>query len=375
MATGASDRFEAARRAIDAHDLDALRDLLDVEPALVGAEGPNRNDLVSMAAGTCDDRTVALLLERGADPAHANVHGWTALHQAAYVGAVHLVGPLVAGGARTDGSARGDGGTPLVVALFWGHRDTADALVAAGGVTPGNLRAAAGAGDRRLVARLVGSGSGVGSGAVTAPGPGGEAGPGGDDRSGVGSGAVTAPGPGGEAGPGGDVGLDGEAGPGGAVGPGSAGAHRAFHRPHSEFPAWTPGEDRQEVLDEALAYAARNGRDEVMADLVAAGARPDADVYRGTPLIWAAWTGRSDTVRALLDLGADTDRRGTFGGPDHGCAVTPLHLAAQQGRAEVVRVLLAAGADRDAVDGHGHGPPAGWARHGGHDDVAALLEG
>jgi ankyrin repeat protein len=303
--------FERARRAVDAHDLDGLLDLLVHHPGLARAEGPNRNDLVAMAAGTCDDRTVELLLEHGADPAHANVNGWTALHQAAYAGAVHLIGPLLAAGARTDGSARGDGGTPLVVALFWGHAETADALQAAGGVDPRNLRAASGVGDGALVDALL-------------------------------------------------------AGP-------DAGRRRAFHRPHSGFPAWEPRDDPQEVLDEALSYAARNGRDDVLATLVAAGARVDAEVYRGTALAWAATRGRDATVRALLALGADPDGRSGFGGPEHGRDVTPLHLAAEGGHDGVAAILLQAGADPRVVDGLGYGPPAGWAAHNGHRELAALL--
>lgn len=310
---GASTVFERARAAIDAHDVDGLRTVLAAHPGVARAAGPNGNDLVAMAAGTCDDRTVALLLEHGADPAHANVHGWTALHQAAYRDAAHLVAPLLAAGARTDGSARGDGGTPLVVALFWGNRATADVLVEADGIRPENLRAAAGAGDEALVARLLGRPE--------------------------------------------------------------AGAHRAFHRPHSGFPAWTPAEDPQEVLDEALAWAARNDRTTSLEQLVRAGARPDADVYRGTPLIWAAFTGRVEATRTLLALGADPDGRGTFGGETHGRAVTPLHLAAESGHRDVVRALLDAGADPTIVDGHGYGTPAGWAAHRGHAELAQLLGG
>jgi hypothetical protein len=30
---------------------------------------------------------------------------------------------MLAAGGRTDLSARGDGGTPLIAALFWGHRE------------------------------------------------------------------------------------------------------------------------------------------------------------------------------------------------------------------------------------------------------------
>ena len=37
-----------------------------------------------MAGATCDERLVAVLLERGADVTRGNAHGWTPLHQAAY---------------------------------------------------------------------------------------------------------------------------------------------------------------------------------------------------------------------------------------------------------------------------------------------------
>ena len=53
-----------------------------------------------------------------------------------------------------------------------------------------------------------------------------------------------------------------------------AGAHRAYYRPHSGFPDWRPSDDPQEVLDEALAWAARSDRVEVLEPLVARGARP-----------------------------------------------------------------------------------------------------
>lgn len=146
--------FIRAYRAVEARDVAGLREQLERSPELVHARGTNHNDLLGMAAATCDERLVAVLLEHGADPARANVHGWTPLHQAAYSGLPHLARMLLDAGAPVDVSARGEGGTPLVVALFWGHRETAD-LLAEHGVLPPNLRAAAGLGLTELIEELV----------------------------------------------------------------------------------------------------------------------------------------------------------------------------------------------------------------------------
>ncbi len=120
--------FATAYRAIEAHDVDGLREQLDQHPELVRARGTNGNDLLGMAGATCDERLVAVLLERGADVARGNAHGWTPLHQAAYSNLPQLARMLLDAGAPVEVSARGDGGTPLVVALFWGHRETAELL-------------------------------------------------------------------------------------------------------------------------------------------------------------------------------------------------------------------------------------------------------
>ena len=307
--------FARAYRAIEAHDVEGLRAELDRFPDLAGAKGTNGNDLLGMAGATCDERLTEVLLERGADPNAANAHGWTPLHQAGYSGLPLLARMLLDAGARTDLSARGDGGTPMVVALFWGHRETAE-LLAAEGVHPRNLRAAAGLGRLELVDELLA--------------------------------------------------------PDGTLAP-QAGAHRAFYRPHSGFPAWQPADERQEIVDEALCWAARNDAVEVLEPLVARGARLESDVYRGTPMLWAASQGKPAAIKALIALGADPNGRSTFGGPSHGDGVTPLHLAAQSGHLAVIEALLDAGADPTLRDGLYSSTPAGWAEFGRQDAAAELL--
>jgi ankyrin repeat protein len=296
--------FVLAYRAIEADDGDRLLELLDQFPDLVVQRGTNGNDLLGMAG---DLAIVSLLLARGADPNRGNDYGWTKLHQAGYGNDRELARLMLDAGARTDLSARGDGGTPLVTALFWGHREVVELL----GREPLNLRVAAGLGDLELIRHLVGTPE--------------------------------------------------------------AGAHRGFYRPHGGFPAWQPSDDPQEVLDEALVWAAKSDRVQAIRLLVELGARVDADPYRGTALTWAAANGRVGSIRTLVELGANPDQRGTFGGPDHGDGVTAIHLAAQSGQREAVTALLELGADPLIEDSLHGGNALGWARVGGHPELEDVL--
>ncbi len=298
--------FVLAYRAVEDGDERRLEELLDRHPDLVRARGTNGNDLLGMAGRIA---LVRLLLERGADPNRGNDYGWTKLHQAGYSNNRELARVMLEAGGRLDLHARGDGGTPLVVALFWGHREVVDLL----GLEPANLRVAAGLGRVDLVRELVGTPA--------------------------------------------------------------ASAHRGFYRPHGGFPAWEPSDDPQEVLDEALVWAAKADRVEAIAELVSLGAHVEADPYRGTPLAWAAANGREAAIRTLVELGADPNQRGTFGGPTHGEGVTALHLAAQSGERGAVETLLELGADPNLRDGLHGGEPAGWAEFGCHPELATMLRG
>ena len=107
--------FMLAYRALEGRDTARLSSLLDDHPELVRARGTNGNDLLGMAGAL---EHVRLLLARGADPNRGNDYGWTKLHQAGYGNDVELARVMLDAGARVDLSARGDGGTPLVAALF-----------------------------------------------------------------------------------------------------------------------------------------------------------------------------------------------------------------------------------------------------------------
>ena len=308
--------FMRAVKAIRADDGQAVTALIGRYPGLATTRGTNGNDLIGLAAGMGRVAIVHMLLALGADAASANDRGWTPLHQAAYMNHVELTQLLLEAGAPTWPSGHGDGGTPLVAALFWGHHEAAQ-LIAAHDLAPGNLRVAAGLGRLDLLEEL--------------------------------------------------------AAPDGRLAP-AAGAHRGFYRPHTGFPLWRPADDRQEVLDEALIWACKSGRTHVLGALVERGADVNADVYRGTPLAWAAMKGREETMRWLIDHGAGVNRRSTFGGPGHGEGVTALHLAAQCDSAGIVRLLLERGADPCVEDDLYHSTPLGWAQHFARDEVAGLLQ-
>ena len=112
------------------------------------------------------------------------------------------------------------------------------------------------------------------------------------------------------------------------------------HRPNLADVGWPPGpptgDDEQTLLDEALCFAALNGRDEA-----------------------AEW---------LLERGANVD-----GAPYLG--VTPLHFAVQFGHPSTIKLLLDHGASTSPRDRIHGGTPAGWAHYLGRNDLAGLIEG
>jgi len=318
----ATEPFLAAFRALKAGDLAKLGSLLQRHPRLAQQRGTNGNTLlnlaVSLAAKSKPDLAMAFvsaLAAAGADVNDPNDRGWTPLHAAAYSNQCEIAAALIDRGADLTLEAHGSGGTPLIAALFWGHREVAD-LLGRHSAAPGNLRAAAGLGDEDLLENC----------------------------------------------------FRGET----TLTP-NAFAARGFYRPHSGFPDWHPSPDPQEVLDEALVWACKNGRTTVLARLVRAGARVDADPYRGTPLIWAAVCNRMETVEWLIDHGATVNLKATFGGPAHGQGVTALHMASQNGHLSMVRLLIHRGADPKIKDDLYHGDAEGAADYFGQTAVRDYL--
>ena len=85
--------------------------------------------------------------------------------------------------------------------------------------------------------------------------------------------------------------------------------------------------------------------------------------------VFACMHGHIDAAQLLLDKGAEINV--IPGGFDF--AGTGLHYAALNGHRAMVEYLLAHGADRNIKDTKVGSTAAGWAEHGGHNDLLDLL--
>lgn len=315
-----------AAAAARAGDLDNLERVLSESPDVIAARDGHGRTLLDLACraatgdiaiplvpGTPEQHAaVDRVLAAGADPSAADEDGWTPLHTAAMAGHLDLAKRLVAAGAPVRANAHGkEGGTPLSYALFYAKAYMAEALTP---VWPDNLRTAAALG--RGLDRFV-------------------------DRDGQLTTAAL-------------EGLD-------------------FYAPVF-FPTRERTLERQEVLDEALCWAARNDQCGSMQALVDLGADVDANPFRGTPLLWACYSDRVEAAAWLLDHGADPDLRHDWGGEGHGVQAVAMHLAAQHNAVDCLNLLLDRGADPTVADAAYGGTPLGWAEHGGATAAIEILK-
>ncbi len=307
-------------------NLDTLERILSESPDVVAARDGHGRTLLDLACraatgdiaiplvpGTPEQHAaVDRILAAGADPSAADDDGWTPLHTAAMAGHADLARRLVQAGASVRANAHGrEGGSPLSYALFYAKAYMADALAP---VHPDNLRTAAALG--RSLDRFLG--------------------------------------------------RDGELAPAALEG-------LDFYAPVF-FPAWERTRSRQEVLDEALCWAARNNQRGSMQALVALGADVNANPFRGTPLLWACYSDKVEAAAWLLDHGAEPDLRHDWGGEGHGVQAVAMHLAAQHGAVDCLNLLLDRGADPTVVDAAHGGTPLGWAEHGGAAAAVEILK-
>jgi len=138
----------------------------------------------------------------------------------------------------------------------------------------------------------------------------------------------------------------------------------------------------------ALMTAARTGNVAAARVLLAHGARVDArEDWRGqTALMWAAAQNHPEMVRELIASGADVNARSAVQNWERQTTeeprekwlpaggLTPLLLAARQGSLESVRVLVEAGADLNATEPSGIGALVSSIINGHYDVAGALLE-
>lgn len=117
---------------------------------------------------------------------------------------------------------------------------------------------------------------------------------------------------------------------------------------------WTP-----------LHTAALAGHTDIVALLLANGARGDADDRGETPMHAAAAKGHKDIVELLLAAGMNPNCRNL-------ARITPLHEAVIGGHKEVVELLIANGAEVNARDDTGN-TPLWYVDEHGEKEIADLL--
>lgn len=95
----------------------------------------------------------------------------------------------------------------------------------------------------------------------------------------------------------------------------------------------------------------------------------DSQAIINNAFVYACMHGHIDAAKLLFEKGAEINV--VPGGFDY--AGTGLHYAALNGHRPMVEWLLAHGADRNLKDTKVGATAAGWAKHGGHSKLVALL--
>lgn len=121
-------------------------------------------------------------------------------------------------------------------------------------------------------------------------------------------------------------------------------------------------------LGDMLCGAAAGGHNDVIQLLLERGVnvnQGDSRAGRFTALHCAAERGQDQTVRFLIERGADLNVNGFFG-------ITPLHEAVRRGHSKVVQLLLSRGANAGIADYQGM-TPLKIAEQKGHTAIVQLL--
>ena len=117
-----------------------------------------------------------------------------------------------------------------------------------------------------------------------------------------------------------------------------------------------------------LAFAVEHLRDERVAlALIEKGADTSSYLGVGSVLLDAAYQGRLEVVKKMLDNGEDINQRNVYG-------QTPLYLAVLNGKEEVVEYLLEEGADYNIARDNGDTPLMCAVKHQECDVLEKLLD-
>jgi len=119
--------------------------------------------------------------------------------------------------------------------------------------------------------------------------------------------------------------------------------------------------------EQALLHAAWKGRLEAVRWLVEHGARLNREGREWAALHYATFAGHGGIVGYLLERGADVNALSTNGS-------TPLMMAAREGQEGIAKVLLKAGARRDIVNERGDDAMR-WAMRYNHLQIAREIAG
>eukprot|EP00050_Salpingoeca_kvevrii_P004521 m.254978 g.254978 ORF g.254978 m.254978 type:complete len:242 (+) comp11009_c1_seq19:3031-3756(+) len=133
--------------------------------------------------------------------------------------------------------------------------------------------------------------------------------------------------------------------------------------------AWRERKERhsQQQKEEQLRDAARDGRDDEAKQLLKDGTSVNCtdDEFGWTPLHFAAFNGRQSVVAVLVAHGADIHCRNSLGW-------TPLHHTAAYGQRDIAELLIAHGADIHCKNNDGW-TPLHCAATDGRQNAAELL--
>ena len=318
--------FDQAIWSIKNSDLSGLQDAISKDSQLIRKKNSSGQSLLNLACliatqdgaippqrGTAEQfSAIELILNAGAHPSEPDPSGRSPLHVAAISNHFELAKLLLDAGASLDGQLMGvRGGSPLALALFYAKSQMAQFL--SNPPTPYNLRTASALGH--------------------------EIEPFFDWKN-----------------------LKPE-----------ATNQVDFYRPIPQFPEWIRTCSRQELLDEALSWSARNDKLMSMSKLVKYGANVNSNPYRGTPLLWSIYSDSVSSAKWLIEQGADPNLKHNFGGSEHGQGATAIHLAAQYGSLKCLRLLLEKGADPYLTDDLYNSTASGWAKHEGMESSISLF--